>query len=203
MTRKVGVLVAVLGLIGLTGCLGPSGKPPVAAFTFHPAQGEAPLRVNFDGSLSYDPDGNVAYWKWDFGDGETDYGVEVEHIYTQEGTYTVTLTVTDEQGLSAQTLGEVEVGISYPLDVLDWQLVDTYYGNEVQGRVKNISGRVIAHGRIAVRFYGPTGLFIREGSDYVSDLPPGGEQGFAIPTSLRADQIGYMEIYTEAVFENQ
>ncbi len=203
MVKRVGALLAALTLLGLSGCFGPSGEPPIAAFTFHPAQGEAPLRVEFDASLSSDPDGHISFWRWDFGDGETAEGEEVEHIYTEEGTYTVTLTVTDGQGLSAKTVGQVEVGVSFPLDVLDWELVDTYFGNEVQGRVKNISDRVIAHGRIAVRFYGPTGLFIREGSDYVSDLPPGGEQDFAIPTSLRADQISYMEIYTEAVFENQ
>ncbi len=203
MVKRVGVLLAALALLGLSGCFGPSGKPPIAAFTFHPAQGEAPLRVSFDASLSSDPDGNIEHWKWEFGDGQVDYGEQVEHVYESEGEFTVILTVTDNQGLSAQTVGVVEVGVSFPLDVLDWELVDTYFGNEVQGRVRNISDRVIAHGRIAVRFYGPTGLFIREGSDYVSDLPPGGEQDFAIPTSLRLDQIGHMEIYTEAVFENQ
>jgi len=203
MVKRVGVLLAALALLGLSGCLGPSGKPPIAAFTFHPAQGEAPLRVSSDASLSSDPDGSIAHWKWEFGDGQVDYGEQVEHVYESEGEFTVTLTVTDNQGLSAQTMGVVEVGVSYPLDVLDWELVDVYYGSEVQGRVKNISGRVIAHGRIAVRFYGPTGLFIRERSDYVSDLPPGGEQDFVVTTSLMEHEIGHVEIYTEAVSEDQ
>jgi PKD domain./BNR/Asp-box repeat. len=51
--------------------------------------------VQFDGSDSYDPDGFLVTYKWDFGDGKSGAGVTPAHVYTANGTYVVTLTVTD------------------------------------------------------------------------------------------------------------
>ena len=73
--------------------------PPVASFTFSPAMaisiGQA---VSFDASASSDPDGSIARYEWDFGDGTTASGVTVSHTYIRAGNYVVTLTVTDNQG---------------------------------------------------------------------------------------------------------
>ena len=52
--------------------------------------------VNFDGSGSYDPDGSIISYIWLFGDGETGYSQTVSHTYSQEGNYTVTLTISDD-----------------------------------------------------------------------------------------------------------
>jgi len=49
----------------------------------------------FDGSGSYDPDGTIDSYDWDYGDGATDSGVVTSHIYQLTGQYEVTLTVTD------------------------------------------------------------------------------------------------------------
>jgi chitodextrinase len=54
--------------------------------------------VNFDGSGSYDPDGTIDTYEWDFGDGNTGTGLTPTHSYDTAGTYTVTLTVTDDDG---------------------------------------------------------------------------------------------------------
>jgi PKD repeat protein len=56
--------------------------------------------VAFDGSSSTDPDGTIASYAWDFGDTKTGSGVTTSHAYTTAGTYTVTLTVTDNGGLT-------------------------------------------------------------------------------------------------------
>jgi parallel beta-helix repeat protein len=55
--------------------------------------------IFFNGSASYDPDSeDTISYNWDFDDGNTGRGETIEHTYTTSGNYTVTLTVTDNQG---------------------------------------------------------------------------------------------------------
>ncbi len=54
--------------------------------------------TRFDGSGSTDPDGHSITYRWDFGDGEGGNTSSLLHAYVRGGTYTVTLTVTDEGG---------------------------------------------------------------------------------------------------------
>ena len=56
------------------------------------------LAATFDGSASTDPDGTVAGYAWTFGDGATGAGAGPVHTYAIAGTYSVTLTVTDDKG---------------------------------------------------------------------------------------------------------
>jgi DNA-binding beta-propeller fold protein YncE/PKD repeat protein len=57
----------------------------------------------FQGGPSLDPDGNVASWSWDFGDGSTGTGSAVTHVYAQPGSYTIRLTVIDDEGCSTSS----------------------------------------------------------------------------------------------------
>ncbi|WP_176371577.1 PKD domain-containing protein [Desulfosediminicola flagellatus] len=70
---------------------------PIASFTADTTAGEAPLTVSFDASGSTDDDGTIESYEWDYGDG-TDSGVTASHTYNTAGSYTVTLTVTDDDG---------------------------------------------------------------------------------------------------------
>lgn len=54
--------------------------------------------VVFDGSNSYDPDGTIVSYEWDFGDGHTGSGETPAHTYASTGTYIVSLTATDDEG---------------------------------------------------------------------------------------------------------
>jgi len=57
--------------------------------------------VGFDGTASYDPDGDALTYAWDLGDGSTATGAQPTHTYAADGTYTVTLTVTDARGAAS------------------------------------------------------------------------------------------------------
>lgn len=92
----------------------PDPDPVVtAAITTNPspARGDAPLTVSFSGSSSTVEDGPGTY-AWNFGDGATATGVTANHTYTNVGTYTAQLTVTDTGGRSdAKT---VQVNVTEP-----------------------------------------------------------------------------------------
>ena len=78
---------------------------PQAAFTTSVDD----LDLEVDASTSSDPDGTIASYAWDFGDGENSTGVTAAHTYEAAGTYTVTLEVTDNRGDTSEVSHEVEV----------------------------------------------------------------------------------------------
>jgi PKD repeat protein len=65
--------------------------------------------VQFNGTLSSDSDGTIASYSWDFGDGASDTGPTPSHTYAADGTYPVTLTVTDDDGAPASVTHDVTV----------------------------------------------------------------------------------------------
>ncbi len=93
-------------------------QPPTAAFTFSPVSPffiETPIR--FDAGGSADPDGDIIRYEWDFGDGHTAEGPTPEHIYIAPGEYTVTLYVTDDDGVRREARRTV---VAEPLEI-QWE----------------------------------------------------------------------------------
>ena len=86
-------------------------QPPVAN-SGGPYSGTVNVPINFNGAASRDPDGSVVSYLWNFGDGTTASGVTAVHAYAAAGSYTVRLTVTDNDGLtnSASTTAQVSDG---------------------------------------------------------------------------------------------
>ena len=75
-------------------------QAPVADFTWEPETPYTGETVTFNATASYDPDGTIVSYVWDFGDNTTGGGNITTHAYTDDGNYTVTLNVTDNDGLS-------------------------------------------------------------------------------------------------------
>jgi PKD repeat protein len=63
-----------------------------------PYQGVIEELLLFDGSRSYDYDGDIVEWNWSFGDNTYDLGEIVTHMYEEPGIYTLILKVTDDEG---------------------------------------------------------------------------------------------------------
>ena len=84
---------------------------PQAQFNFNisTGSGSAPLTVTFDASDASDSDGEITTYAWEFGDGNTGSGVNVTHDYSDAGTYSVRLTVIDDDGLSDSSSQEITV----------------------------------------------------------------------------------------------
>jgi len=76
-----------------------SGSNTTTANAGGPYNGYEGYTIVFDGSGSTD-NTTITTYEWDFGDGETGNGYKLSHTYTTSGNYTVTLTVTDDSGLS-------------------------------------------------------------------------------------------------------
>jgi len=77
-----------------------SNQPPTASASATPTSGKSPLSVAFTGNGT-DPDGTIASYAWTFGDGGTSGVRNPSHVYATPGNFTATLTVTDNNGATA------------------------------------------------------------------------------------------------------
>ncbi len=86
-----------------------ANQPPVANFTATPSPTTIGTAIAISGAASSDPDGSITSYAWNFGDGTTGSGVSVSKSYAVAGTFIVTLTVTDNGGLTDSTTGTVTI----------------------------------------------------------------------------------------------
>jgi len=103
VTDNQGATNATTQNVGVTAP--PPNQPPVAAFTSNATF----LDASFDASGSSDPDGTIASYAWDFGDGATGTGATATHSYAAAGTFTVKLTVTDDKGTPTSVQHDITV----------------------------------------------------------------------------------------------
>lgn len=104
------ILLCILSL-SLAGCdLLTGNQAPVAIIEASPTRGDAPLTVEFDGSRSFDPDGLIVRYEWNFGDGSQAEGPKASHSYTANGIYLAQLTVYDQFGASDRDRVRIVVG---------------------------------------------------------------------------------------------
>lgn len=106
-----------------------SNLAPVAAFILEvPGQSTEQFAIVMENTaisfrdLSEDKDGSIVNWSWDLGDGTTSTSRNLEHSYTSGGTYTVSLTVTDDEGETHTISRKVyvpKIKWSYPTNKMD------------------------------------------------------------------------------------
>ena len=112
----------------------PDNKPPVA-ISGGPYECEAGEEILFDASESYDLDGEIEFYRWNFGDGTSEIlKKETSHIFDNEGTYEITLNVIDNNGSSHTDTTMINVGpnINLPPKASIKVSSNTYTGKNIK-----------------------------------------------------------------------
>jgi endonuclease/exonuclease/phosphatase family metal-dependent hydrolase len=108
----------------------PPNQVPQVSITASISTGVAPLGVGFT-SNAYDPDGYIAGYSWNFGDGQTSTQASPSYSYSTAGVFTARLTVTDNAGATASATVVITVATPAPppppatgvqFKVLDWNI---------------------------------------------------------------------------------
>ncbi len=95
-------------LVGCDSGGGMSNEAPSADFSFSPNSPREGETVSFTSNAS-DPDGSIQSYQWEFGDESSGSGSNPTHTFDSEGSYTVRLTVEDNQGASSSATRTVDV----------------------------------------------------------------------------------------------
>ncbi|OFV68322.1 MAG: secreted protein containing Periplasmic copper-binding [Candidatus Syntrophoarchaeum caldarius] len=115
---------------------------PTADFFFTPQSPTVDDTITFNASASYDPDGNIMNYTWNFGDGNTTTTPDpvITHSYSEAGSYEVTLTVTDNDGLTSSTTKNVlvrcgDLNSDGTIDMTDLYLLLDHVGNHAEYQI--------------------------------------------------------------------
>jgi len=90
--------------------VGATDQTPMAQMSWGSLDTSNPNSVSFDGHLSHDVDGQITNYAWTYGDGSTGSGSSPDHTYAAAGDYSVSLSVTDDGGLTGSTCELVTTG---------------------------------------------------------------------------------------------
>jgi PKD repeat protein len=100
----------------------PANVAPIASASANVTTGTAPVVVEFSSAGSMDPDGSIASYRWEFGDGTSSTAAAPSKTYMSPGNYSARLTVTDNQGATAASTVTIAVIGDGALDVDVYQL---------------------------------------------------------------------------------
>jgi PKD repeat protein len=138
----------------------PPNVLPTAVASANVTSGPAPLAVTFSSAGSVDPDGSIASYSWNFGDGTSSTSASPTKTYTTPGNYVATLTVTDNAGGKGTATVNISVlsNPNYDVDVSSLILVSS--GNKA-GKVVTATvvvldriGRTVANATVNFQFSG-------------------------------------------------
>ena len=127
----------------------PENSPPRASFSISPQQPLVGQSVTFRAGASYDRDGYIRSYRWDFGDGGQGSGVIVTHSYSAPGSYRVVLTVEDDLGATDTATRTLYVKENQPpLARFSWSPSVAAAGQEVRfdaSSSKDPDGEIVAY----------------------------------------------------------
>jgi len=164
----------------------PPNVPPTAD-PLGPYRGVAGMPVRFDASWSYDIDGRIVSYSWDFGDGTRATEIVVNHTYREAGSYPVTLTVWDDDGASSTSRTTCTVSAppaTYNLTVF---VQDAFNGQPLSGAMLEIDG-------VATRLQGSSFTVRLTGGSYAMSASLEGYQEAAATVDLEADSEVFLKL---------
>lgn len=160
----------------------PVNDAPTASFTFAPGVPDVGETVTFDAGGSSDEDGQIVSYEWAFGDGTMGSGETATHSYDDAGSYTATLTVTDDNGAIAEasagiTLRPAQVQVSVAR-TFGARRTENYRLVALPGRVEQPLGATISGFWRGFREEGATGSNPNSRSECNDDCGFGAGKGF-------------------------
>jgi PKD repeat protein len=161
---------------------------PTAAFTF-----SSEYLVTGFSDTSSDSDGTLTNWSWNFGDGRVSSSKNPHHTYANKGTYTVVLTVTDNNGATNATSRSV---VAKPVDVIT--LIDAVYTPD-KGEFK-VRATSSAQPGVTLEVVG-FGAMIYTSGQYEYGLNPDGRT--TIPATINIVSSGGAVLTVAVVVEQQ
>lgn len=198
MRRGLSSLVVIVGLgLLVGGCFGPVVRP-TADFTWCPDGTSGMLDYQFISQSTTVPNHYNTLLYWEFGDGTTAEGdpwKDVIHRFAEEGTYQVTLVVTDDRGVSGTVTKEASV-IEAAV-IRSWNLT-LGWPVEVTGEVMNRYTEPLHTVTVKAKFYKADGVRLTEGSVEISELEPGERARFTVTAQKYSSEISYATVFVES-----
>ena len=163
-----------------------ANRKPTAAIGANPTSGAAPLRVQFSGAGSTDPDGDALTYDWDFGDGSARSSErDPPHTYDEDRSYTAQLTVSDGEASASATV-RIDVNNTPPVPRIDEPADDSLYRGGVpvtlRGSATDAQDGPIPGSRLEWNV-----LLVHAGHDHPYDSGPGAELTFTPAQDHDAD----------------
>ena len=181
------ISVGVLALAGIVYALLPSNEPPQARASIEWVQG---LTVGFSSQGSYDPDGHIVSYYWDFGDGAMSQEPNPQHTYGGQDDYLVVLTVTDNDGATSEYVIDVYLAPETLPDLVITEVWYQSYGadeNRVYYRIEN-RGQAEAGPSLTFLYFGDEPIDkLKLGEARVGRLLPGQSESGDFADLMLAD----------------
>jgi chitodextrinase len=156
--------------------------------------------IHFNGAGSSDPDGVIVSYEWEFGDGGHSSGVEADHAYAEAGTYSATLTVTDDDGAIGSDSCTIKV--RYTQAPIATEFVDAVPANQIDYVV---DASADADTTVTLNTTAPVNVIVLryEGNPHPEDPLPGGFFPKFVDVSVSDPDAVVWPIYVEMSYTDE